>query len=67
MFLGLGFCRGDHYLYRLFTEFISPKKLSPITIIICIYLQPILAALFAFFGVYLVSVRCLKNIKEKLS
>ena len=62
------------------------KQLSPTTVSIYIYLQPILATLFAifwgadnldnqkiiaailiFFGVYLVSVRSLKNIKEKLS
>lgn len=62
------------------------KKLSPTTVSIYIYLQPILATLFAifwgvdsldnqkimaagliFFGVYLVSVRSLRNIKEKLS
>ena len=62
------------------------KQLSPSTVSIYIYLQPILATLFAifwgsdsldgqkiiaailiFFGVYLVSVRSLKDRKEKLS
>ncbi len=62
------------------------KQLNPTTVSIYIYLQPILASLFAifwgadsldnqkiiaaviiFFGVYLVSVRSLKNVKEKLS
>jgi drug/metabolite transporter (DMT)-like permease len=65
---------------------VALKELSPTTVSIYIYLQPILATLFAvfwgvdsldnqkiiaailiFFGVYLVSVRSLKNIKEKLS
>jgi len=62
------------------------KQLSPTTVSIYIYLQPIFATLFAifwgvdsldnqkimaailiFFGVYLVSVRSLKDRKEKLS
>ena len=62
------------------------KQLSPSTVSIYIYLQPVLATLFAifwgsdnldkqkiissiliFFGVYLVSVRSLKERKQKLS
>ena len=65
---------------------IALKQLSPTTVSIYIYLQPILASLFAifwgsdsldgqkiiaaifiFFGVYLVSVRSLKARKQKLS
>jgi drug/metabolite transporter (DMT)-like permease len=65
---------------------IALKQLSPTTVSIYIYLQPILASLFAifwgsdsldgqkiiaaifiFFGVYLVSVRSLKERKQKLS
>ncbi|MDC0204375.1 DMT family transporter [Flavobacteriales bacterium] len=65
---------------------IALKKLSPTTVSIYIYLQPILASIFAifwgadsldsqkiiaalliFFGVYLVSVRPLKQRKQKLS